>query len=496
MNDLLESRKQDIERIRQAGLPLYPERFETSYPNIDDIPHQLDQDLRVAGRVTALRGFGKLIFVKLSDVTGRIQAAISKAEVGDEAFKLFKKAVKVGDFVGVSGKTFLTRTEEFTVKAENFQILGLALRELPEKWHGLRDVETRYRQRYLDIISNEQTRLTMLKRCKLISSMRTIFEREGFFEIETPVLNVTQSGALAKPFVTHHNALDIDVFLRIAPETYLKRATAAGFNRTFEFAKCFRNEGISAEHLQEFTMLEYYAAYWNYRDNMRFTQRLLQESLRETFGSLQFELPSQGEGREGETVKLDFSGDWPAVDFRDVIQEHSGVDVRRYDSAQELAAAASRAGVRLDEDDVESNNLGRIIDGLYKRTARPMLVQPTFLTGHPLQISPLARSNDQDAAIVDRFQLVVDGAELVNAYSELVDPLEQRRRLTEQAALKSGGDDEAMDLDEDYLLCMEHGMPPISGTGIGIDRLLKRVAGLTNIKDALLFPLMRKEAHE
>ncbi|HSR52949.1 MAG TPA: lysine--tRNA ligase [Acidobacteriota bacterium] len=495
MNDLLESRKHDIERIRQAGLPLYPERFETTYPNIADIPHELDQEVRVAGRVTALRSFGKLIFVKLSDVTGRIQAAISKADVGDNEFMLFKKAVKVGDFVGVEGKTFLTRTEEFTVKARHFRILGLAMRELPEKWHGLRDVETRYRQRYLDIISNQETRQAMLQRIKLISSMRRIFEQEGFFEIETPVLNVTQSGALAKPFETHHNALDVDVFLRIAPETYLKRATAAGFNRTFEFAKCFRNEGISAEHLQEFTMLEYYAAYWNYEDNMRFTQRLLQQSLEETFGTLRFEIPSQ-EDQEEETVRLDFSGQWPVVDFREIIRESCGVDVRSYGSTEALTEAVSKAGVRLEQDDLESNNFGRVVDALYKKTARPGLVQPTFLTGHPLEISPLARSNDDDPSMVDRFQLVVDGAELVNAYSELVDPVEQRRRLVEQSSLKSGGDEEAMDLDEDYLLCMEHGMPPISGTGIGIDRLLKRVAGLPNIKDAVLFPLMRKETRE
>ena len=481
-------RAEDLRRLREAGVALYPERFETSCPNVGAIPRDLDLRLKAAGRVTALRLLGKLAFVRLSDVSGHIQAAISMSHVGKEAFKLFKKCCKVGDFLGVSGTTFLTRTGEFTIQADEYAFLGVALRPLPEKWHGLRDVETRYRQRYLDLISNQESRDVLLARGRLISAMRRLFEDNGFFEVDTPILNVTQSGALAKPFITHHNALDIDCFLRIAPETYLKRANAAGFNRVFEFAKCFRNEGISYQHLQEFTMLEFYACYWNYEDNMAFTRQLLQHSLEKAFGRLRFE--RGGEGEQAPTI--DFSGQWPVLDFRQLILESCGVDVATFEDADGLLAALQGSSIELDEEDVRAKSLGRLIDALYKKTARPKLVQPTFVTGHPLELSPLARSNDADAGIVDRFQLVVDGVELVNAYSELVDPVEQRRRLAEQAGLKEGGDEEAMELDEDYLLCMEHGMPPISGNGIGIDRLLMVVLGLPNIKDTVLFPLMRK----
>ncbi len=483
-------RQTDIDRIRAAGHPIHPDRFEISYPNIGEIPEEVGIEIKVAGRVTALRLFGKLAFVKLSDATGRVQAAISMSHVGEDEFKLFKKSCKVGDFIGVSGKTFHTRTGEFTVQADVYRFLGVALRELPEKWHGLRDVETRYRRRYLDIIANPKARHAMISRCKMISTMRHIFEENGFFEVETPILNVTQSGALARPFVTHHNVLDIDVFLRIAPETYLKRANAAGFNRVFEFARCFRNEGMSPQHLQEFTMLEFYAAYWNFQDNMQFTRELLQRSLQSCFDTLEFEVP--GADEEAESLVLNFAGEWQVADFRDLIRETSGVDLREVEDVADLLKATRAAGVALEEDDVSSGNYGRIADALYKRVGRPSLIQPTFLTGHPLELSPLARKNDDDPGIVDRFQLVVNGIEIVNAYSELVDPIDQRQRLEQQASLRAGGDDEAMELDEDYLLCMEHGMPPISGNGIGIDRLLTLVLGLPNIKETVLFPLMRK----
>ncbi|MEE8586201.1 MAG: lysine--tRNA ligase [Acidobacteriota bacterium] len=488
--DIVQHRRTDVERLEAAGLALYPDRFEATYPNISDIPHEVGKRIRVAGRVTAIRAFGKLAFVKLIDVSGRIQVAISVGHVGKEVFKLFTKSLKVGDFLGAAGETFHTKTGEFTVQAEELAFLGMAFRLLPEKWHGLRDVEMRHRRRYLDIIANPSSRDAMLARCRLISSMRRIFEEAGFFEVETPILSTIQAGALARPFVTHHKTLDVDLFLRIAPETYLKRANAAGFNRVFEFARCFRNEGISPEHLQEFTMLEFYVCYWDFRDNMEFTRRFLQRSLQETFGRLEFEVPGAS---EGETIQLDFSGHWPEVDFRESIRQACGIDLRRLSDVGRLVEAIAQAGIELDSEDLESGNPGRLMDALYKRTVRRTLIQPTFLTGHPLELSPLARQNDADPQVADRFQLVVRGTEWVNAYSELVDPLEQRRRLTEQSQLKAGGDQEAMGLDEDYLLCMEHGMPCISGNGIGIDRLLMTVLGLPNIKDALLFPLLRKE---
>ena len=320
--------------------------------------------------------------------------------------------------------------------------------------------------------------------------MRRFLEEHEFVEIETPVLNNTQSGALAKPFRTHHNALDAEMYLRIAPETYLKRANAAGFNRVFEFAKCFRNEGVSKEHLQEFTMLEYYGAYWNFRDNMAFTQSMLQNALKETFGSLDFQRSANSNGSE----RIRFSGEWPIVTFRDIIDEGCGVDIHRSRDAASLIAATRAQGVVLDSEDVESANFGRLVDALYKKVARPKLIQPTFLIGHPIEASPLARCNDEDSLIVDRFHLVVCGTELVNAYSELVDPIDQRRRLISQADFRQEGDSEAMEMDEDYLRCMEHGMPPISGTGIGVERFLMSVMDLPHIKEAVLFPLLRKKS--
>lgn len=488
-----EHRARDIEKLRELGHHPYPERFETTYPNIGDIPRgeeHLDQRLAVAGRVTALRVLGKLAFVRLFDVTGDIQTMVTRDALGEEAFKEFKKLVKLGDFIGVTGTTMVTKTGEFSVRAESLTYLGVSLRPLPEKWHGLKDVESRYRQRYLDVIANETARETVLNRSRLISRMRHIMEDHGFIEIETPVLNVTKSGALAKPFIAHHNALDIDLYLRIAPETYLKRANAAGFNRVFEFAKCFRNEGISTQHLQEFTMLEYYGCYWNFRDNMAFTKTLLQSALEQTFGRLTFDIPLDEAGERVESV--DFGGDWPVVTFQGLIKDNCGIDIWEHSDVVSLLAAMKAADIHIDEDDAKSKNYGRIVDALYKKVARPKLIQPVFLTGHPVETSPLARSNDADPRMVDRFHLVAATMEIVNAYSELVDPVEQRNRLIEQASLGEGGDDEAMDLDEDFLLCMEHGMPPISGTGIGIDRLLKMVMGVPNIKDTVLFPLLRK----
>ncbi len=482
-------RAADFEILRAEGILPYPDRFEATYPNIGDIPETESMGLAVAGRVTAIRDLGKLVFVVLSDVTGAIQASVTRGGLGRKGLEIFKTVCNVGDFIGITGDTFRSRTGQFTVGVNELAYLGLSLRRLPEKWHGLADIESRYRQRYLDVIANARSREVVLARSCLISAMRRFFEQHGFFEIETPVLNNTQSGALAKPFKTHHNALDADMYLRIAPETYLKRANAAGFNRVFEFAKCFRNEGISREHLQEFTMLEYYGAYWNFRDNMEFTQAMLKDALQETFGTLKF--PRSVEHEEADPSQLDFSGEWPTVTFRDVIEQGCGVDIHRECDFASLFKACARKSIVFDAEAVDSGNYGRIVDELYKKVARPLMVQPTFLIGHPIEASPLARRNDGDPRIVDRYHLVVCGTELVNAYSELVDPVDQRRRLVAQAAFRQEGDTEAMEMDEDYLRCMEHGMPPISGTGIGIARLLMTVMDLKNIKEAVLFPLLR-----
>jgi lysyl-tRNA synthetase class 2 len=330
---------------------------------------------------------------------------------------------------------------------------------------------------------NEDTRERFLIKFNFIKALRRFLEDESYIEIETPVLINKPSGALARPFKSHHNALDIDVYLRIAPETYLKRAIVGGFTKVFEFARCFRNEGMDTTHLQDFTMLECYRAYYNYKDNMEFTQRMLCTCVKQVFGDTTIQINDR---------TIDFSGDWPVVTFRELILKDCGIDIEEFKTAQELRDEILKKGITL-ESETDFNMLGRgnLIDLLYKKVSRPNMIAPVFLTEHPISLSPLARANDEDSSLTDRFQLVINGAEVINGYSELVDPKEQQKRLTEQAALNEKGDSEAMVMDQDYISAMEYGMPPISGWGMGIDRVLQVLTGVPNIKDNVLFPIMR-----
>jgi lysyl-tRNA synthetase class 2 len=374
----------------------------------------------------------------------------------------------------------VTRTGEITIEADEVVFLGKALRPLPEKWHGITDQELCYRQRYLDLIMNEETRDRFLLRSRLVSELRRLLDGNGFLEVETPVLMTKASGALARPFVTHHNSLDMQCFLRIAPETYLKRLIVGGFERVYEFARCFRNEGMDPSHLQDFTMLEYYVAYWSYEENMDFTQRVLSELVERCFGSLEAARLATG---------IDWGGEWPRIGVGELIERESGIRISDHETADSLRAVVAGAGLGLEG--VEKLGRGALIDQLYKKVGRRSLVEPTFLVRHPIDLSPLARRNDHDPTVADRFQLVVKGWEIVNAYSELVDPIDQRARLEDQARLKAGGDSEAMEMDEDYLLAMEHGMPPMSGWGMGIDRVVALLTGAENLRDVVFFPLLR-----
>lgn len=316
-----------------------------------------------------------------------------------------------------------------------------------------------------------------------IKELRNYLYSLDYYEIETPILNNKASGALARPFMSHHNALDMDVYLRIAPETYMKRAVIAGMPKVFELGRCFRNEGMDATHLQDFTMIEAYQAYFNYEDNMKLIQNMLQTIIQNIFGTLTITV--------GDKV-IDMSGDWPKVSFRDLILKYANIDIREYDTCEKLVARIIDDGIELDSDTpIENLGYGNLVDYLYKKVARPHIIEPIYLTEHPISLSPLARSNDDNPSIVDRFQLVVNGAEIVNGYSELVDPKEQEKRLLEQSELKTNGDDEAMDMDYDYIGAMEYGMPPISGWGMGIDRIIQLITGSDNIRDVVMFPLMR-----
>lgn len=478
-------RREKLNEIAKVCNP-YPERYEITHSlkEASTLPDET-KGVRVAGRIVFMRKMGKLSFVRLRDIEGDLQISIKIDLVGEEKYQFFKTLVDVGDFLGAEGEIFTTHTGEKTLRVSSFEFLGKALKPLPEKFHGVTDPELCYRERYLDLIMNEETRKRFLLKYEFIKEIRRYLEDKGYIEIETPVLSNKASGALAKPFIAHHNALDIDVYLRIAPETYLKRAIIGGFTKVFEFARCFRNEGIDSTHLQDFTMLEGYGAYLNYQDNMTLMEDMLKTVVSKVFGTLQVKIGDK---------TIDFSKKWEQVTFRDVLLKYADIDILEFNDKEKLLNEIKRRKIELDTDaDLNTIGFGNLVDVLYKKVARPHMIEPVFLTEHPIALSPLARANDDNKEITDRFQLVINGAEIINGYSELVDPSEQQRRLEEQARLKSDGDEEAMMMDMDYIMAMETGMPPISGWGIGIDRVIQVLTDTPNIKDNVLFPLMRPE---
>ncbi len=476
-------RREKLEDIRAFCNP-YPERYEVNY-EISEAA-KLDDDtenVRVAGRIILMRKMGKLSFLTISDITGKIQISIKYDIVGEEKYKFFKDNFDLGDFIGVCGTIFTTHTGEKTVRADSFEFLGKALKPLPDKFHGLSDSELIYRNRFVDIIVNEEAKNNFKLKYNFIKEIRRYLEDNNYIEIETPVLISKPSGAIAKPFISHHNALDIDVYLRIAPETYLKRAVIGGFTKVFEFARCFRNEGMDSTHLQDFTMLECYHAYYNYKDNMKLIENMLKEVVKKVFGTLNIKI--------GENI-IDLSKKWDVVSFKDIIMKYANIDIDKYNTKELLLEKIKQDNINLESDsDIGTLGFGNLVDLLYKKVARPYMIEPVFLVDHPIELSPLARANDDNKKITDRFQLVINGAEIVNAYSELVDPNEQLNRLEQQARLHSEGDDEAMVMDMDYIEAMEYGMPPISGWGMGIDRVIQVLTGVPNIKDNILFPLLR-----
>jgi len=489
-DDQIEARRNKREALRRAGRNPYPDRWTKTHSLAEAKPlADLTDGVSVAGRVMLKRDVSKkMIFLTLQDRSGQMQISLRLPTLPEADLAVLRDTLDLGDFLGVKGVVWTTRTGEKTIDAKEAVILAKALRPLPAKWEGVADREISYRQRYLDLLTNDATRERFRLRTKLVRSIRNYLDDHGFEEVDTPILCAKASGALAKPFFTHHNALDLDVTLRIAPETYLKRLVVGGYEKVYEFARCFRNEGMDPSHLQDFTMLEYYVAYWSYEENMQFTQELLQHAVGQCTGKLTFTLPSRF---TGEPVEIDLAGEWPRRSIVDLIREKTGLDVRAERDPAKLRAWIKDHGHA--DDDISKMAYASLVDAIYKKTVRPSLVQPTFVVGHPIELSPLARRNDADPAITDRFQLLINGWEVVNAYSELVDPDDQRARFEEQASNKAAGDVEAMEAEEDYLVCMEHGMPPTSGWGMGVDRLVTLLTGQENLRDAVLFPLMRPE---
>lgn len=476
-------RREKVEKIREFCNP-YPERYEITH-EIKDVSSLEDgtTGVKVAGRIVFMRKMGKMSFLTIRDIEGKVQLSIKIDMVGEEKYKFFKENIDIGDFIGGCGEVFTTHTGEKTIRVDDFQFLGKALKPLPEKFHGLTDQEACYRQRYVDLIMNQDTRDRFVTRIKFIRELRHYLDNLGYMEIETPILNNKASGATARPFKSHHNALDMDVYLRIAPETYMKRAVVGGIPKVYEVGRCFRNEGIDQTHLQDFTMIEAYQAYYNYKDNMKLIQNMLKTIIQNIFGTLTVNFGDK---------EIDFSGEWPSVSFRELLIKHSNIDINEYNTKEKLLAKIKEDKIELEsETPIDNLGFGNLVDVLYKKVARPSMIGPVYLTEHPIDLSPLARTSDDNKEITDRFQLVVNGAEIVNGYSELVNPIEQENRLLEQSKLKEAGDEEAMDMDYDYISAMEYGMPPISGWGMGIDRIVQLLTNAENIKDVVMFPLMK-----
>jgi lysyl-tRNA synthetase class 2 len=486
-NELIKQRIKKVEELREMGIKPYGDPFSAEQHAADLIARYKDttkEELEatpvtcsLAGRIVAMRDFGKAAFAHLQDATGKIQIYLKKDLLG-EGYKLLKK-IDIGDIIGLTGRLFRTRTNELTVEVGSFSLMTKSIRPLPEKWHGLKDVETRYRQRYVDLIVNPEVRENFAKRSVIIKGVRDFLESKGFIEVDTPMMHQIPGGATARPFKTHHNALDIDLYLRIAPELYLKRLLVGGYERVYELNKNFRNEGISTKHNPEFSMLEFYIAYKDYNFLMDFTEEIITTVAMKATGSLKI---PYGE----ETI--DLTPPWPRVPMREALVKN-GVPADILGDA-EKAKVWGRAN-RIDIPD--GSSLGRILDEIFKEKVEPGLIQPTFITDHPVELSPLAKRKADDPGLVERFELFICSRELANAFSELNDPFDQKGRFLEQVKAKQAGDEEAHWMDEDFIRALEYGMPPAAGEGIGIDRLVMLLTNSQSIRDVVLFPQLKPE---
>ena len=476
-------RREKLEEISKVCNP-YPEKYERTH-TLKDVRTLEDgtDHVKIAGRIIFMRKMGKLSFVRIRDLEADMQLEFKVDVIGEENYAFFKKQIDSGDFIGAEGEIFTTQTGEKTLRVKKFEFLGKALRPLPEKFHGLVDTEIKYRQRYVDLITNEESRKVFLGRSKFYSFLHKYLGENGFLQVETPIVQTAVCGASAKPFYTHHNALDLDCNLRIAPETYLKQCIAAGFDRVYEVAKCFRNEGMDSEHLQEFTQVEWYVSYWNFEDNIKFYTNFIKALLLELVGTQVIEY--QG-------VTLDFSKEnWNRINYCEEMEKIFGFDFLSIEDPMELKKKIVENNLFSYADLEEYKSLSQIIDFVYKRKIREGIVEPTIIYNYPAVLIPLARRNDQDKRRIDVFQVVAGGTELCKAYSELVNPMEQRAAFEEQLKAKAQGDDETMDLDEKFLLAMEQGMPPISGLGFGIDRLMMLIYDVPSVRYVVLFPIMK-----
>ncbi|HTZ19081.1 MAG TPA: lysine--tRNA ligase [Dissulfurispiraceae bacterium] len=487
INDLIEQRLKKLGDIRESGIDPYGGKFEpeatalhlkTTFAQVSKDELEAKQvPASAAGRIISMRDFGKGCFATIQDATERIQVFFSKG-VLNEKYALIKK-LDIGDIIGVSGRLFRTRTDELTIEVMDFELLTKSLRPLPEKWHGLKDVELRYRQRYVDLIVNPQVKEIFAKRSAIIKALRDFLESNGFIEVETPMMHQIPGGASAKPFMTHHNALDIDLYLRIAPELYLKRLLVGGYERVFELNKNFRNEGISTKHNPEFTMIEFYMAYKDYNFLMDFTEKIFTFIAEKSLGTLKVSY--------GDNI-IDLTPPWRRIPLLDALREKGVPDEAITDRDKAFAWARDK------KLDVETNaSLAKILDEIFKEFVEPELVQPTFIIDYPVELSPLAKRKKDNPELVERFELFITSREIANAFSELNDPADQKERFLKQVEAKNKGDEEAHWMDEDFVRALEYGMPPAAGEGIGIDRLVMLLTNSSSIRDVVLFPQLKPE---
>ena len=485
-NELMRQRKEKLNEIRKAGIDPYPHQYAPTHTTLDireeydDVTDTPDETHRVtvAGRIMTKRDHGKSSFVNLQDSTGQIQIYVRRDGVGADAYLIYRR-FDVGDIIGASGVVFRTRTGELTILVDSVKLLSKSIRPLPEKWHGLQDKQTRYRQRYADLIMNPEVREVFVQRTQIVQAIRDMLNEREFIEVETPVLQPIYGGASARPFTTYHNTLDQSLYLRIANELYLKRLIVGGFDRVYEFSKDFRNEGMDRDHNPEFTMLELYQAYADYKEIMELTENLVAQTVEKLHGTTKIIYQEQ---------EIDFTPPWERMTMIQSIQKYSSFDPESL-SAHELHSTAADSGIELEGDEPR----GEIIAELFDVFVESKLIQPTFIYDYPIEVSPFAKKKPENPDFVERFEFFIAGMELGNAFSELNDPIDQRQRFMEQASNLAKGDEEAFMVDEDYLRALEYGMPPTGGLGIGIDRLTMLLTDQYSIRDVILFPQMRPE---